>query len=103
MSPNFTSVTPMTIIAVGAVLPSLAAIAVSLRFYVRIRLSPSVGLDDWLILVSLVSDSADSSFDMNGTEVLRQILTVALGVMLIVGKLICFVLCKTRFLTVLLR
>lgn len=68
MSPNFVSVTPKTIIAVGAVLPSLAAIAVSLRFYVRIRLSPSVGLDDWLILVSLVSDSADSSSDMNGTE-----------------------------------
>ena len=48
------NVTPKTIIAVGAVLPSVATIAVSLRFYVRIGGIKSVGSDDYLILFALV-------------------------------------------------
>ena len=47
--------TPKTTIAVGAVLPSLAAIAVGLRFYVRFSRKIRVGLDDWLISFALVS------------------------------------------------
>ena len=54
-TPNFSFVTPKTVIAVGSVLPSLAAIAVSLRFYVRSRKSSSLGLDDWLIFLSAVN------------------------------------------------
>jgi len=53
-------VTPKTIIAVGAILPALAATAVGLRFYVRIARRTSVGLDDYLILFALVSFSGDS-------------------------------------------
>ena len=49
-------ITPRSVIAVGSVLPGLAAIAVSLRFYGRLYKAGSVGIDDWLILCSLVSD-----------------------------------------------
>lgn len=58
--PEASTVTPKTIIAVGAVLPALAATAVGLRFYVRIARRTSVGLDDYLILFALVSFSEDS-------------------------------------------
>ncbi|QSZ32401.1 hypothetical protein DSL72_001975 [Monilinia vaccinii-corymbosi] len=50
---TFHPVTPSSIIAVGAVMPSLALIAVCLRFYVKVK-KRTVGLDDWLILVALV-------------------------------------------------
>lgn len=63
---TFHPVTPSSIIAVGAVMPSLALIAVSLRFYVKVK-KRTVGLDDWLILVSLV-------------------ICCALGITLIVGE-----------------
>ena len=52
--PEASTVTPKTIIAVGAVLPAVATIAVSLRFYVRIARTKSVGSDDYLILFALV-------------------------------------------------
>ena len=52
--PEASTETPKTVIAVGAVLPALAAIAVSLRFYVRIARTKSVGVDDLLILFALV-------------------------------------------------
>lgn len=60
-------ITPRSVIAVGSVLPGLAAMAVSLRFYVKLYKAGSVGIDDWLILCSLI-------------------LTIGLGVMLIVGE-----------------
>lgn len=63
---TFHPVTPSSIIAVGAVMPSLALIAVSLRFYVKVK-KRTVGLDDWLILVALV-------------------ICCALGITLIVGE-----------------
>lgn len=47
-------VTPKSVIAVGTVLPSLAAIAVGLRFYIRRSRTTSIGVDDWLILFALV-------------------------------------------------
>lgn len=52
--PEASTVTPKTVIAVGAVLPALATIAVALRFYVRIARTKSVGVDDFLILFALV-------------------------------------------------
>ena len=52
--PEASTVTPKTMIAVGAVLPIIAAIAVALRFYVRIARTKSLGLDDFLIFLSLV-------------------------------------------------
>lgn len=52
--PEASTVTPKTIIAVGAVLPAVATIAVLLRFYVRIIKTKSVGFDDYLILFALV-------------------------------------------------
>jgi hypothetical protein len=52
--PEASTVTPKTVIAIGVVLPALAAIAVGLRFYVRIAKTKSVGVDDFLILFALV-------------------------------------------------
>ena len=45
---------PKSVIEVGAIVPALATIAVSLRFYVRLSKASSVDTDDWLILFSLV-------------------------------------------------
>jgi ABC-type nickel/cobalt efflux system permease component RcnA len=60
-------ITPASVIAVGAVLSGLAAIAVILRFYVRIcRSHTSPSVEDWLILASFI-------------------LTLGLGLILIVG------------------
>ena len=47
-------VNPKSVIAVGAVLPSLASVAVALRFYARRRLEAAIGLDDLLVLFALV-------------------------------------------------
>lgn len=52
--PEASTVTPKTIIAVGAILPAVATIAVLLRFYVRVAKTKSVGIDDYLILFALV-------------------------------------------------
>ena len=52
--PADSTVTPRTVIAVGAVLPTLATVAVALRFYVRIAKTKSVGFDDCLIFFALV-------------------------------------------------
>ena len=57
--PNTSVVTPKTIVAVGVVLPALAALTVALRFYVRISLKPSLGRDDYLILFALVFYARD--------------------------------------------
>ncbi|KAF4629084.1 hypothetical protein G7Y89_g9066 [Cudoniella acicularis] len=62
-------VTPASIIAVGAILPTIASIAVSLRFYVKIKRRTGIGHDDWLILFSLI-------------------LTIGVGIMMIVGSAI---------------
>ncbi|KAI1076112.1 hypothetical protein F5B20DRAFT_594319 [Whalleya microplaca] len=61
-------ITPPSVIAVGAVLPGLAAIAVALRIYVRVvRTRVSLGVEDWLIILSFV-------------------LTLGLGLMMIIGS-----------------
>lgn len=97
-SPNFASVTPKTIIAVGAVLPFLAAIAVSLRFYVRIKILHSVGLDDWLILISLVNDCSSSWFNMKRTEISTTDSYFGLGCHVDCRYVATSALCKTCFL-----
>lgn len=84
--PEASTVTPKTTIAVGAVLPILAAIAVAFRFYVRIARRTSVGLDDCLILFALVSFSLDSDFVMALAIDTPKTLTFALGITMIVGK-----------------
>ena len=60
------SVTPKTVIAVGAVLPGLASIAVGLRFYVRIKRSNTVQIDDYLILLALVNVTQIPPTMLNG-------------------------------------
>ncbi|KAH6681448.1 hypothetical protein B0J14DRAFT_576443 [Halenospora varia] len=60
-------VTPTSIIVVGAVLPTLASIAVALRFRIKLKGRTVIGLDDWLILFSLI-------------------LTISVGIMMIVGS-----------------
>jgi hypothetical protein len=60
-------VTPTSIIVVGAVLPALASTAVALRFRIKLQRRTGIGLDDWLILFSLI-------------------LTIGVGIMMIVGK-----------------
>ena len=57
--PLVLDVTPKTFIAVGAVLPALAALAVALRFYVRIVKKISLLCDDYLILFALVFHARD--------------------------------------------
>lgn len=47
-------ITPKTVIVVGSVLPGLASIAVISRFFVRSKQATRYGVDDWLILASLV-------------------------------------------------
>ena len=59
-------VTPPSVIAVGVLLPGLATFAVSLRLYLRRLNAVGLGVDDWLILLSLT-------------------LCIACGVVLIVG------------------
>lgn len=52
------NITPANVIAVGAVLPAIGLIAVIARFYGRKIVSAVfLGVDDWLILVSLVSEA----------------------------------------------
>lgn len=46
--------TPKTMIAVGAVLPTLVGIVVALRFYIRHTNTKPLGSDDFLILFALV-------------------------------------------------
>ena len=44
-----------SLIVTAVVLPFLSIIAVSLRFYVRLRVrSTHIGIDDWLVLLSVV-------------------------------------------------
>lgn len=64
---GFAPVTPASIIAVGAVLPALASVAVALRFYVKTKRRTELSIDDWLILFALA-------------------ICIGLGVMMIVGK-----------------
>ena len=51
LTASFNPVTPASIIAVGAVLPSLAVVAVSLRFYVRIKKRIDFSLDTWNMMM----------------------------------------------------
>ena len=47
--------TVANVMGAATVLPLLGVLAVCLRFYVRIRLTPAfVGIDDWLIAFSCV-------------------------------------------------
>ena len=64
---SYRPVTPISIIAVGAAMPAIASIAVSLRAYVKLKRGTSFGADDWLIIFSLV-------------------LCIGLGVTMIVGE-----------------
>ena len=57
-------INPKSVIAVGTILPSLAAIAVALRFYARRRLDARIGSDDLLVLFALVGH--DSLFTLKG-------------------------------------
>ena len=85
--PEASTVTPKTIIAVGAVLPAVATMAVLLRLYVRIAKTKSVGFDDYLILFALVwLLLVKNRADVQCID-LRQILTLSLGIMMIVGEL----------------
>lgn len=78
-------ITSKSVIAVGAVLPGLATIAVVLRLYSRRLKSVHFGIDDCLIVASLVS------ILQPGLRALLiqnppQILTIGMGIMLITGK-----------------
>ncbi len=48
------SITPASVIAVGAVMSGLPSVAVALRFYAKSRRASELTPDDWLILISLV-------------------------------------------------
>lgn len=45
---------PHSVIAVGVVLPTLASVAVGLRFYARHRIRVALREDDWTVLISVV-------------------------------------------------
>lgn len=46
-----------TLIAATCVVDGVTAIAVALRFFVRIRITKALGWDDWTILFAIVSPS----------------------------------------------
>ena len=77
------------VLSAAVVLPTVASIAVLLRFYVR-RSKTMVGGDDWMILAGLVRCSTDESLSWY-TEIMLsflQGLTWAMSVILIVGQLL---------------
>ena len=58
-----------SVIATAIVLPLLASVAVCLRFYVRIRLTPThVGIDDWLIAMSCILVLGMGALQIAGTS-----------------------------------
>ena len=56
-----TYVNPKSVIAIGVLFPVLGAVAVALRFAVRLRRKNGLGIDDWLCLPALVIMSSDSN------------------------------------------
>ena len=67
---------PSSIIATSVILPLLTAIAVSLRFHVRLRLRPDyIGMDDWTCLAACIfciADGANFIVGMHLTSILRR-------------------------------
>lgn len=63
-SKSMSEFTPKSVIAVGAVLPGLATIAVILRFYGRLFKASTVGVDDWMILCSLACETLSTHFNI---------------------------------------
>lgn len=78
-------ITSKSVIAVGAVLPGLATIAVVLRLYSRRLKSVHFGIDDCLIVGSLVGILHHGLRTLLIQD-LPQILTIGMGIMLITGK-----------------
>lgn len=79
-------ITPSAVIAVSTVLPTLAAIAVASRFVVQSRQAAKYGIDDWLILASLVCLISRNHPPPLVNKELKAF-TVTCGVSLIVGKI----------------
>lgn len=48
------------VLSIGAALPAVCIVFVSLRFYTRLLQKTKLGLDDWLIFCGLVSESTES-------------------------------------------
>ena len=49
-----------SVIAIGVIFPILGAIRVTLRFAIKNSRKAGLGLDDWLILLKLVSQDAEN-------------------------------------------
>ena len=79
-------ITSKSVIAVGAVLPGLATVAVVLRLYSRMLKSVHTEIDDWLIVCSLVGNLQHGLRTLLIQCLLLQILIIGMGIMLIVGK-----------------
>ena len=45
---------PGAVIAIGAVMPTLASLAVALRFYIRRKFRHPILVDDWILLPAAV-------------------------------------------------
>ena len=75
-------ITSKSVIAVDAVLPGLATIAVALRLYSRRLKALPCGIDDWLIVCSLVSNLRHDLETLLIQAFLLQILIIGMGIML---------------------
>lgn len=71
-------------LVVSIFIPVLAVIVVALRFYSRIAHKTPASWDDWLIVPAMVWQATYKSIRM--LSLFRQVLTVALGGIMIWGE-----------------
>ena len=74
-----------SVIAIGILFPTLGAVAVTARFYVKRNRKVSLGVDDWLCLPALVGYIFKERCHVK-IDTLSQTLMTGCAITLIVGK-----------------
>ena len=59
---------PASVIAIGAVMPTVGALAVALRFHVRRKYRQSMLVDDWILIPAAVCSYFATSFGLRLTD-----------------------------------
>ena len=73
-------------LAVSILIPVLAVIVVALRFYSRVAHKTPASWDDWLIVPAVVRQVVYKTIIAARLSLARQVLTVALGGVMIWGE-----------------
>lgn len=73
-------------LAVSILIPLLAVIVVALRFYTRVAHNTPALWDDWLIVPAMVGQAVYNTIIPAVLRCAKQVLTVALGGVMIWGK-----------------